>query len=206
MRSRRSVHFRRAALNLRARRPDIAIHMRTLRSLGTITAALALAGAGAGCGEEPVPEAPPKAQSSRVALTVSYPGSSPWALITYEAADGRPCHAFGTLTKDGPRVLGAPDVPLEQALAGGGRCLRDRSVSLATATGAGGDVRVVGGIAAPGVRRVVVGGERIRPSKSGAFLVVQPASGALGRDVELVFSGGARERVPAETLIGDVRD
>ncbi len=167
-----------------------------MKKTGSVLASLLLASAAAGCaGQERQTFEPPRAHSSQVAMTVSYPGVEPWALITYEGMSGKRCHALGTLTGTGPRVLRAPAQPLDAGLADAGRCLGTSSVSLDVSTGAGGAVRVVGGIAASGVKRVVVGGERIRPGRSGAFLVTQSSDARLGDSVELVWSSGGRERV-----------
>lgn len=180
--------------------------MGRLMTAGTVIAALGPGAAAVGCGEDQAPAATARSHSSQVALTVAYPGFAPWALITYEDAGGRRCHTFGTLTSHGPRVLG-DSRPLEAAVAGSGRCLgRGGPVSLAISEGAGGSVRVVGGIAARGVRRIIVGGERIRPSRSGAFLVAQPSARSLGTGVEVRFRGGGRARVPLDRLVGDARD
>lgn len=171
-----------------------------MRKRAGLLLSLAVAAGGAGCGDERETLEPPRAQSSRVALTVSYPGLAPWALITYQTRAGERCHALGTLTTAGPRVLGAADEPLETALAGNGRCL-DRghaAVSLDVSDGARGAVRIVGGLVARGVRRLVVAGERVRPSRSGAFLVSQPSSSALGESVHLVYESGATEQVALE--------
>ena len=181
--------------------------MRNLGKFGTLVAALALGAVATGCGEEPAPVDTPRAASAKVELTVSVPGGAPLALITYEGNGGRTCHALGALTAQGPRVLDALDQPLEAGLTRSGHCLRGGGVSLATARAAGGQLRVVGGMAAKGVRRVVVGGERVRPSRSGAFLVAQRAPGSLSGDVELIYAGGGSERVPLERLAGvDARD
>jgi hypothetical protein len=165
------------------------------KTLGVLVS-LVLAAAATGCGQERAALEPPQAESSRVAMTVSYPGVAPWALITYQGSGGKRCSALGTLTGSGPRVLRAPEAELETGLAGAGRCLGTRSVSLDVSSGAGGTVRVVGGIAASGIKRVVIGGEPIRPGRSGAFLVTQPGGGRLGDSVELVWSSGGRETVP----------
>ena len=162
------------------------------RAAGAVVA-LALLATTTGCEEQAAPE-PPRPQSSRVAMTVTYPGQAPWALITYQGPEGERCSALGTLTGSGPRVLGALDAPLDVGLASHGRCLHG-GVALDVTSGAGGEVRVIGGVAAHGVRRVVIGGERVRPGRSGAFLVTQPGDDDLGDEVELVFSGGGRERM-----------
>src|SRR3712207_174247 len=170
-----------------------------------VLALIATAATAAGCGEKKAERPLPRPESSRVALTVAYPGFAPWALITYQGGKGERCHALGQLTADGPQVIGDP-APLEEALVRRGRCLEDgngRSVSLHVAPGANGDVRVVGGIAAKGVRRLVVGGRRVRPAASGAFLFTQPASARLGRSVEVVYRGGGRERVTLADLHRD---
>ncbi len=174
------------------------------KTLGVLVSLVLAAGA-TGCGQERVTLEPPQAQSSRVAMTVSYPGLAPWALITYQGSGGRRCSALGTLTGSGPRVLRAPGASLDAGLAGAGRCLGTRSVSLDVSSAAGGAVRVVGGIAASGIERVVVGGEPIRPGRSGAFLVTQPGDGRLGDSVELVWSSGGRETVPLAD-VGPTRD
>ena len=173
-----------------------------------LATALALAATAAACGEEPAPAEAPRASSARVELTLSLPGGgAPLALITYQGNGGRTCHALGTLTTQGPRVLDALDQPLEAGLARAGHCLSGKGISLATARAGGGELRVVGGMAAKGVRRIVVGGERVRPSRSGAFLVAQRGAGSQREDVELIYAGGGHERVPLERLAGvDVRD
>lgn len=165
-------------------------------------AALALGAGVAGCGaDERSALQPARAESSRVALTVSYPGLAPWALITYRGAQGQHCQALGMFTSSGPRLPSAPGEPLESALASEGRCLEDGHGAVSLAIDDGGPVRVVGGIVGRGVRRIIVAGERVRPAASGAFLVTQPRSSQLGRSIELVYAGGGRERVPLQAAL-----
>jgi hypothetical protein len=177
--------------------------MRILHTAGTLVTALALGAGATACGEEAAPSDTPRSASAKVELTMSLPGGgAPLALITYQGDGGRTCHALGTLTTRGPRVLDALDQPLETGLGRSGHCLGGHGVSLATARVGGGELRVLGGLAAKGVRRVVVGGERVRPSRSGAFLVAQRSPGSLSGDVELIYAGGGHERVPLASLAG----
>ena len=154
----------------------------------------------AACGEEKVAETPPAMSSPRVALTANLPGYAPFALIVYRDGEGRRCHGVGSLTAQGPRVMGALDDTLADGLRTGGKCLRanDSDVSLQVRRVGRGAARVVGGIVREGVTRVVVGGQGVRPQRDGAFLVVQPAgSGALGEEVELEYRAGHHRKPPA---------
>jgi hypothetical protein len=153
----------------------------------------------AACGEEQRAENPPAMSSPRVALTASIPGYAPFALITYRDEAGRRCHGVGSVTANGPRVMGALGKPLAEGLRTGGRCLRatDSDVSIQVRRVGRGTARVVGGIAREGVTRVVVGGQGVRPAPGGGFLVVQPAgSGGLGNEVELEYQAGHHRTLP----------
>ncbi|HEX2086303.1 MAG TPA: hypothetical protein VHF89_11520 [Solirubrobacteraceae bacterium] len=173
---------------------------RSLASAGTAAlAAVALAA----CGEEKREATGPAMSSPRVAMTVSYPGYAPFALITYRDERGRRCHGIGSLTADGPRVFGALDSALADGLAAGGKCLGpdDSDVSLQVRRAGRGAPRVVGGIARAGVTRVVVGGQRVRPRRGGEFLVVQPGdAGPLGDDVQLEYRAGHQRRLPLKLV------
>ncbi len=172
--------------------------MGLLRPLLTAgVAALAAAGLAA-CGEEQREDTSPRLSSQRVAMTASYPGYAPFALITYTDAAGRRCHSLGSVTADGPRVMGALDVPLAEGLAARGTCLRTggRDVSMQVRGGRG-TPRVLGGIASSGVTRVMVAGRAVRPRKNGEFLVVHPAdAGPIGDEVELEYHAGHHRRLP----------
>ncbi|MDQ3741457.1 MAG: hypothetical protein M3389_11010, partial [Actinomycetota bacterium] len=76
------------------------------------------------CGEEQREDTSPRLSSPRVAITANYPGYAPFALITYTDGAGRRCHSLGSLTADGPRVMGALEQPLAAGLAARGTCLR----------------------------------------------------------------------------------
>ena len=173
--------------------------MGLLRRVGTVgTAAFAVA-AMTGCGEEKRVETGPALSSPRVAMTVSYPGFAPFALITYRDASGRRCHGLGSLTEHGPRVMGALDKTLADGLSVRGTCLRpdDGDVSLQVRRAGRGAPRIVGGIARAGIARVVVGGQAVRPWAGGEFLVVQPAdAGSLGSSVEVEYRAGHHRRLP----------
>lgn len=173
-----------------------------MRLLAGITAAAALAVAG--CGKEQAPDAGPATSTPEVALTASYPGYAPFALITYRDKTGRRCHGIGTLTANGPRVLGArSDLSLADGLKSRGKCLRptDGDVSLQVRQGAPGAPRIVGGLAREGVSRVIVAGQRVRPRRGGAFLVIQPAdTGSLGDKVGLEYRAGHTRRISLRQL------
>jgi hypothetical protein len=169
-------------------------------SLGSaILAATALSA----CGSEEKVETPPAMSSPRVAMTVSYPGYAPFALITYRDGEGRRCHGIGSVTADGPRVMGALAKTLTDGLAKGGKCMRaeDNDVSLQVRKVGPGAPRVVGGIVRNGVTKVIVAGQRVDPRPSGEFLVVQPAgAGTLGSAVELEYRAGGIRRLPLDTV------
>jgi len=152
------------------------------------------------CGDEEERLATPDVNSARVALTVDFPGSAPLALITYRQA-GRRCHALGTVTDEGPRVLGAAGGPLYAALQRHGDCLAAPRGLVSVQTSARGSrpLRVVGGLARHDVVRVRVAGQRVRPGRGGAFLVGWPAgTGDAGRMVEVQLRDGTRHRVPLQ--------
>lgn len=177
--------------------------MGLLRSVATAGAATIAAASLAACGEEDRPEVRPAVSSARVAMTVSYPGLAPFALITYRDRAGRPCHGLGRLTAGGPRVIGAVGATLADGLARRGRCLRPDGddVSLQVRSAGPGAPRLVGGIVRPGVTRVVVAGQAVRPRPGGEFLVAQPAdAGSLGDEVELEYRAGGHRRLPLKRL------
>ncbi len=150
------------------------------------------------CGGEEERLVPPEPNSARVALTVAYPGSAPLALITYRQG-GRRCHALGMVRDGRPRVLDGGARPLYAALERRGACLgaRGKLVSLHVSDRGARALRVVGGLARPDVVRVRVAGQRVRPSRGGAFLVGWPAgAGSAGRMVEVQRRDGTRHRVP----------
>ena len=155
------------------------------------------------CGSEEAPTTPPALSSARVAMTASYPGFAPFALITYRDADGRRCHGLGSVTPEGPRVMGALDVSLTDGLTARGKCLgaNGRDVSLQVRRAGRGAPRIVGGIVREGVTRVVVAGPSVRPRRGGEFLVVQPAdAGALGEKIELEYHAGHHRRLPLQLV------
>jgi hypothetical protein len=174
-----------------------------MRKLGAVLATVTLLGL-SGCGEEKSTIVPLQPNSSRVALTLTYPGFAPSALITYRLQGGRPCHALGMLTGEGPRVLAAPEWPLEAALERQGHCLDGRLVSLEVVTRTGSErLRVVGGLVRRDVARIRVAGQRVRPGRGGAFLIVQPVdAGSLGRAVEVELRDGSRRRLPLGVVAG----
>ena len=179
------------------------VPVRLLRVVGT-TGAMAMALALPACGEEEREDTPPALSSARVALTAEYPGYQPFALITYRDPAGRRCHGLGSVTPDGPRVMGALGDSLTEGLTANGTCLtatgRDVSVQVRKAGGRGAP-RIVGGIVRAGVTRVVVAGQAIRPRSGGEFLVVQPAdSGVLGDDIELEYAAGTQKTVPLDLV------
>lgn len=177
--------------------------MRLLRSVGTTGAAALAAAALAACGEEQRDTTPPALSSARVAMTASYPGYAPFALITYRDADGHRCHGLGSVTPHGPRVMGALEDSLTAGLAARGRCLtaQGRDVSLQIREAGRGAPRIVGGIVREGVTRVVVAGQTVRPRRGGEFLVVQPAgTGSLGKEIELEYHAGHHRRLPLELV------
>jgi hypothetical protein len=160
------------------------------------------AAAASGCGEEKRADTPPALSSAHVAMTASYPGYAPFALITYRDADGRRCHGLGSVTPHGPRVIGALDDNLTEGLTHLGTCLTatGRDVSLQVRR-AGRGTRIVGGIARAGVTRVIVGGQAVRPRRGGEFLVVQPAdAGAVDEKIELEYHAGHHRRLPLELV------
>ena len=177
--------------------------MNLLRRIGT-AGAVAIAAAGlAACGEQERAASGPVLSSSRVAMTADFPGYAPFALITYRDAEGRRCHALGSVTPNGPRVIGALGDRLADGLARVGRCLdaTDGDVSVQVQAAGRGAPRLVGGIVRAGVTRVVVGGRRVRPRPGGEFLVVHPAdAGALGDEIELEYHAGGHRKVPLHVV------
>ncbi|HEV2813508.1 MAG TPA: hypothetical protein VGW10_09675 [Solirubrobacteraceae bacterium] len=172
--------------------------MGLLRSAGTGCAVAMAAGALSACGEEQREDTTPALSSPRVAMTASYPGYAPFALITYRDGHGRVCHGLGSVTPDGPRVMGALDMSLGVGLAKHGTCLRreGRDVSVQIRR-AGGGARIVGGIARAGVTRVLVAGQSVRTRRNGEFLVVQPSdAGPVGDEIELEYHAGHHRRLP----------
>lgn len=163
--------------------------------LAVSLAAIATAMVFAGCGEEERP-LPPEANTPRVALTLDWPGVAPWALITFVRQDGSRCAALGTLTKAGPRVLGALGLDLASGLATRGRCLDPKgSVLVDVDESPGREVQVVGGLAAEGVVRLRIAGQVVRPRENGAFLLITNGAQALGRTLVVERHGGRRETV-----------
>jgi hypothetical protein len=174
-----------------------------MRHAAAALLALIAAGALAGCGDEAESEAPIRQVVPHVALTLDYPGHSPWALITYRSDAGRRCHALGTLTAEGPRLLGLPHQPLGLALSGQGRCLApSRPVSLQVSDpGRNESMRVIGGLARRDVARVTIAGQRIRPTAGGGFLIVQPVdAGSLGKAMRVQLRDGRRLRLALATV------
>ncbi len=154
------------------------------------------------CGGEEERLAALEPNSARVALTVDYPGSAPLALITYRAG-GRRCHALGTVTDQGPRVLG-DRAPLYRALERRGGCLGRAHplVSVQLSDRRSRPLRVLGGLARHDVIRLRIAGQRVRPDRGGAFLVGWPAgTGDAGRVVEVMLRDGTRHRVPLELAV-----
>lgn len=173
--------------------------MRLLRRIGIAGVAAIAAAALAACGEEEQLGSGPVLSSTRVAMTADFPGFAPFALITYRDAEGRRCHALGSVTPNGPRVIGALGDNLSSGLTRRGMCLdaRDGDVSVQVQAAGRGAPRLVGGIVRAGVTRVVVGGRKVRPRPGGEFLVVHPAdAGPLGDDIGLEYHAGGRRRVP----------
>ena len=169
-----------------------------------VTAGLAAfaATAAIGCGEEKRVVSGPAMSSPRVAMTVSYPGFAPFALITYRDTHGRRCHGLGSVTPEGPRVMGALGDSLTEGLTNRGKCLAadGGDVSLQVRRAGTGAPRIVGGIVRAGVTRIVVAGQSVRPRRGGEFLVVQPpGTGALGDEIELEYHAGHHRRLPLET-------
>ena len=170
-----------------------------LLRVGTLGAAAFAAAALSACGAEEKTETPPALSSPRVAMTVNYPGYAPFALITYRDAAGLRCHGIGSVTPDGPRVMGALGLTLSDGLAQRGKCMRadDNDVSLQIRNAGAGAPRIVGGIVRDGVTKVIVAGQRVDPRPTGEFLVVQPAgAGTLGSAVELEYRAGVVRRLP----------
>ena len=178
--------------------PPITHPVGPVRRLASAGLAVFAVTAAIGCGEEEQVASGPAMSSPRVAMTVSYPGFAPFALITYRDGDGRRCHGLGSLTAYGPRVIGALEEPLSDGLATRGRCLdaRDGDVSLQVRKAGRYAPRIVGGIARAGVTRVVVGGQAVRPRSGGEFLVVQPADAAALASVQLEYRAGHHKRLP----------
>jgi CBS domain-containing protein len=156
----------------------------------------------AGCGTTEERLVPPDLNSPQVALTVDYPGAAPLALITYRSRRVR-CHALGTMTARGARLLGQLGKPVSQALPRHGRCLDAAHPVVSLQVGdAGNALRAVGGITRDDVVRVAVAGQRVRP-RDGAFLVAFPASaGAVGQVVRVQLRDGRRLRLPLQQLLG----
>jgi hypothetical protein len=170
-----------------------------LRRVAITCSALAAAVSLTACGEEEREATSPVMSSPRVAMTASYPGYAPFALITYRDGQGRRCHGIGSVTANGPRVMGALGVSLADGLARRGKCMRadDSDVSLQVRKIGTGAPRVVGGIVRDGVTKVIVAGQRVDPRPTGEFLVVQPAgAGSLGSAVELEYRAGQVRRLP----------
>lgn len=177
--------------------------MGSLRRVGIIGAAALAAAALSACGSEERVTTPPALSSPRVAMTVSYPGYAPFALITYRDGDGRRCHGIGSVTANGPRVMGALGASLADGLATNGKCLRadDSDVSLQVRKVGVDAPRIVGGIVRDGVTKVIVAGQRVDPRPTGEFLVVQPAgAGSLGSAVELEYRAGQVRRLPLDRV------
>ncbi|HEV2061937.1 MAG TPA: hypothetical protein VGR12_03715 [Solirubrobacteraceae bacterium] len=177
--------------------------MGSLRRVGTTVSAALAAAAFAACGGAERETTPPAMSSPRVAMTVSYPGYAPFALITYRDGEGRRCHGIGSVTAHGPRVMGSLGATLADGLARSGKCLRadDSDVSLQVRNVGVGAPRVVGGIVRDGVAKVVVAGQRVDPRPTGEFLVVQPAgAGSLGSAVELEYRAGHVRRLPLDRV------
>ena len=154
----------------------------------------------AGCGEEERPQ-PLRANSPTVALTLEWPGAAPWALITYQRDDGRRCHAIGTLTPHGPRLIDRPEIALGEALSYGRTpCLgrHSKSVSLSVRAAPGGNGQLIGGLAATGVRTLQIGDQRVRPQANGAFLLHR-AGGATSERVRVETRGGHASEHPLRT-------
>lgn len=171
-----------------------------MRKFGGVLATAVTAAGLAGCGEEERPQ-PLRANSPAVALTLEWPGAAPWALITYEREDGRRCHAMGTITPAGPRLLSRPDVPLGEALSFGRTpCLGkdQRSVSLSVRQAPGGAGQLIGGLAAPGVRTLQIGDQRVHPARNGAFLLHR-AGGATTERVRVETRNGRAVTHPLRT-------
>ncbi len=166
--------------------------------------AVALVAAGlSACGETERVGTAPTMSSPRVAMTASYPGFAPFALVTYRDAGGLRCHGLASVTSQGPRVMGALDRSLVDGLATRGKCLRatDGDVSLQVRKAGAGSPRIVGGLVRAGVTRVVVGGQSVRPRANGEFLVVQPIdSRSTGDAVELEYRAGRHKRVSLRLL------
>jgi hypothetical protein len=161
-----------------------------------VVAAAALSMNAAGCGEEQR-SAPPQVGSPKVAATLEWPGQRPWALITYHRTDGRPCHALGVLTAAGPRLIARPNDSLSVGLQRyRGHCLEPREgrgISIDAEKAPGGAGALVGGVAAPSVRRVTIAGQHVRPGKDGSFLMLHPAaSGRLKARVDVDLRNGHR--------------
>ena len=190
------------ALNIGALLP-ITPSVGLLRTVGTAGAALIAAAGLVACGGEKRDDRGPAANSPRVAMTVSYPGFAPFALITYRDRGNRQCHGLGSLTANGPRVMGALNASLTEGLVKDGKCLGagDHDVSLQVRNAGTGAPRIVGGIVRPGVSRVIVAGQTVRPRPSGEFLVVQPAdAGSLGEEIELEYRAGQHRRLALKLL------
>ena len=155
------------------------------------------------CGGEERDQTAPALSSARVAMTANYPGYAPFALITYRDAEGRRCHGLGSVTPEGPRVMGALGDDLTEGLTNRGKCLsaNGRDVSLQVRRAGAGAPRIVGGIVREGVTRIVIAGQAVRPRRGGEFLVVQPAdAGALGDEIELEYTAGHHRRLPLEPV------
>ena len=199
-----SVQIRAPVLKISTGRPiNCPVGSPLLLRVGTIGAAAIAAAGLSACGAEEQTETPPALSSPRVAMTVNYPGYAPFALITYRDAEGRRCHGIGSVTADGPRVMGALGLDLTQGLAERGKCMRaeDNDVSLQIRKAGVGAPRIVGGIVRDGVTKVIVAGQRVDPRPSGEFLVVQPAgAGTLGSAVELEYRAGTVRRLPLDTV------
>ena len=200
--ARESVQIRPVRLKNPAIRPIIPT-VGLLRRVAPSCSALVAAASLSACGAEEQEVNPPVLSSPRVAMTASYPGYAPFALITYRDGEGRRCHGIGSVTANGPRVMGALSASLAEGLALRGKCMRadDSDVSLQVRKAGAGAPRIVGGIVRDGVTKVIVAGQRVDPRPSGEFLVVQPAgAGSLGSSVELEYRAGHVRRLPLDRV------
>jgi hypothetical protein len=162
--------------------------------MGAICAAAVLSVGLGACGEDEK-SLGAEASSPKVAMTLSWPGVPPWALITYTRGDGQRCAAIGSLTDQGPQVLNSRETSLTAALAAHGRCLdRKRGpVFLQVQPSAGREVQVIGGLAEKGIKQLKVAGQTVVPDRHGAFLLIH-ADGAdtLGDSFTVEYRGGAK--------------
>jgi hypothetical protein len=165
-----------------------------MRRIGGICAAAFIAMALAACGEEDKAGVA-QASAPKVAMTLSWPGVPPWALITYTRGDGTRCAAIGSLTDQGPQVVNSREKTLAAALAAHGRCLdRKRGpVFVQVEQSSGREVQILGGLADKGIRKLKVAGQTVVPDRHGAFLLIH-ADGAdsLGTSFTVEYRGGAK--------------